>query len=230
MAGPLVTLILMGLFLAGYFLGFDVWLSECTGKAWPGELFRWGLYANAFMGLLNLVPMMPLDGGNTFRAFLAFKMDPRRATEIAATIGQVLSVVLACVGIDLWVTDRGFWPFLLVGLGVWGWLTCHQERRMAREGLVYVEGDRGWGDDGEAWKGEVSGPAKPGWLARLRERRRQARRQRETEEEQVFRERVDELLAKVKREGMESLTRSERRVLDEASARFRRDQNDQGGD
>ena len=52
-----------------------------------------------------------------------------------------------------------------------------------------------------------------------------ARREREVRAEQDFREHVDELLAKVKREGMESLTRSERQVLEEASARFRKEQN-----
>jgi len=229
MAGPLVTLILMGIFLTGYLLGFDGWLETRTGKAWPGVLFRWGLYANAFMGLFNLLPMMPLDGGCTFRAFLAFRMDPRRATEITATVGQVLSVVMGGVGIYMWVSGDSFYPWILIGLAVWGWITCQQERRVAREGMVYVEGDYGWSDDSESWKASASAP-KPGWWARWRERRRLARQQREMENERVLRERVDELLAKVKRDGMESLTRSEREVLEEASVRYRKGQNGRARD
>jgi Zn-dependent protease len=226
LAGPLVTFMLMGIFLAGYLFEFDVWLEDRTGASWTGLLFRWGLYGNAAMGLSNLVPMMPFDGGCTFRALLAFRMDPRRATEIASTVGQVIAFVLAGVGIYMLFRGGGFYAWLLIGFAVWGFVSCYQERILAREGPVYAEGDYGWEDAGESWKAGTTEAPKPGWWARWMERRRQARLQREAQEEQAFRARVDELLAKVKREGMDSLTKAERQMLDEASVRFRKGQSE----
>jgi len=225
MAGPLITLMLMGLFYAGYHFGLHEWLGRLTGSSLVEGFYLWGLWVNAAMGLFNLLPMIPLDGGKTFRAFLAFKLEPGRATQTAATVGQVLAVGLGVVGIYLLVTAGGILPMLLIFLAMWGFASCIQERMLAREGMVYVEGDYGYGDESESWKVETASPPKPGWWARWMERRRQERQKREEQEERAFRERVDALLAKVKRDGMDSLTKAERRVLEEASARFRKEKN-----
>lgn len=226
MAGPLVTLMLMGIFFAGYQFGLHDWLGRWTGSPMVRNFYLWSLYVNAAMGLFNLVPMMPLDGGKMFRAFLAFKLDPLRATQVAATVGQVLAVGMLVVGGYFCFTVGGLLPWLAVFLGLFGLVDCMQERQMAREGLVYVEGDYGWDDVGESWKAAAAETPKPGWWARWKERRRKERQAREVQDEQAFRARVDELLAKVKREGMDALTKVERQVLDEASVRFRKGQNE----
>lgn len=226
MAGPLVTLMLMGIFFAGYQFGLHDRLEAWTGSSMVRAFYLWGLYVNAAMGLFNLIPMMPLDGGKMFRAFLAFKVDPARATQVAATLGQVLAVAMIVVGGYFWFTIGGLLPALAVFVGIFGLVGCMQEREMAREGLVYAEGDYGWDDAGDSWKAGTKEAPKPGWWARWAERRRKVRQEREAQDEQAFRARVDELLAKVKREGMDSLTKSERQVLDEASARFRKGQSE----
>lgn len=226
LAGPLVTLMLMGLFVAGYQFGLHERLSTWTNSPMAGSFYMWCLGVNVAMGLFNLVPMMPLDGGLAFRAMLSFRMNPVRATRIAAFVGQVLAVAMAGAGIYLWSSVGGIWPSLLVFVALWGFSACHQEKLYANEGLVYADGDYGMGEESESWRAGVKDPPKPGWFARWKERRRVAQAEREMQEEQAFRQRVDELLVKVKKEGMEALTKSERQLLEEASTRFRKGQSE----
>lgn len=48
---------------------------------------------NLLMGLFNLVPVFPMDGGRILRALLATRLPYVRATFVAATIGKVLAVI-----------------------------------------------------------------------------------------------------------------------------------------
>jgi len=64
-------------------------------------------------------------------------------------------------------------------------------------------------------------PRKKGFFARWREKRARAAIARDQERDRVSRDRVDEVLDKVSREGIGSLTPEERRILDEASRRGR---------
>ncbi|MBV7265493.1 site-2 protease family protein [Erythrobacter ani] len=54
---------------------------------------------NLVVGLFNLLPAFPMDGGRIFRALLAFAMPHHKATRIAARVGQALAVVLGVVGL-----------------------------------------------------------------------------------------------------------------------------------
>jgi Zn-dependent protease len=59
------------------------------------------LHWNLVMGCFNLVPVFPMDGGRIFRALLATRLPYLRATLVAATVGKVLAVVGAIMG--MWV-------------------------------------------------------------------------------------------------------------------------------
>jgi len=64
------------------------------------------LWANLVMGVFNLVPVFPMDGGRIFRALLATKFTYLKATQWASVVGKVLSVGGACVmyfWLDSWL-------------------------------------------------------------------------------------------------------------------------------
>ena len=70
-----------------------------------GLLFQL-FWANIIMGLFNLAPVFPMDGGRIFRALLATKFTYLKATHWASLVGKVLSVVGGCVmffWLDSWL-------------------------------------------------------------------------------------------------------------------------------
>jgi Zn-dependent protease/CBS domain-containing protein len=53
---------------------------------------------NILLGLFNLVPAFPMDGGRVFRALLAERMKYSDATRYAVTLGRVLGFVMVILG------------------------------------------------------------------------------------------------------------------------------------
>ncbi|HLP08021.1 MAG TPA: site-2 protease family protein [Opitutaceae bacterium] len=97
-AGPAVNYALIALLLL--FFGWPGPLGEIDVPAAWAEIPRLLLYVNIVMGVFNLIPAFPMDGGRMLRAILATRFDHLTATRWAARIGQVLA--LAFIGIALW--------------------------------------------------------------------------------------------------------------------------------
>jgi Zn-dependent protease/predicted transcriptional regulator len=97
-AGPAVSFLLGGLCLGA------VEMSEATGNrgGWKGLIILGSLLGivNVQLGLFNLIPGFPLDGGRVLRAGLwALGKDFYRATKQAAMVGLGFGVLLGLVGI-----------------------------------------------------------------------------------------------------------------------------------
>lgn len=111
-AGPLTSFVLAGISaLIGFLLGGT--------KTPAGIAFDYLAAANAILGVFNLLPAFPMDGGRVLQALIwALTHDRLRATRIAARVGAVLAWLLIAVGI-FDVLQRGF------GGGIWymllGW-------------------------------------------------------------------------------------------------------------
>jgi stage IV sporulation protein FB len=97
-AGPLVNVaIALALIL---FLGARIDLSSFMAIENPEPGFATRLAAvNIFLVLFNLIPAFPMDGGRVLRALLAFRLGRRRATQIAARIGQALAFLFGFLGL-----------------------------------------------------------------------------------------------------------------------------------
>jgi len=90
--------------------------------SWRG-LIAYLVSANLTLGLFNLAPAFPMDGGRVLRAFLAMRMDYARATAIAVRIGQGLAILLG-----LWGFMGG--GFTLIFIAIFVYLGAGQEGRM----------------------------------------------------------------------------------------------------
>jgi Zn-dependent protease len=84
------------------------------------------LYANVVMGLFNLVPVFPMDGGRIFRALLVFRLPYLRATFWAAKIGNVLALLAAVIAAFV------FNNFLTAALFVFIYFAGDLEYRMVK--------------------------------------------------------------------------------------------------
>jgi Zn-dependent protease len=91
LAGPAVNFVLIGVFLL--FVPFPNWNELLEAPLTPTTAAQLILLLNTFMGLFNLLPVFPMDGGRVFRALLARRLSYSRATFWAATLGKILAVV-----------------------------------------------------------------------------------------------------------------------------------------
>ena len=57
------------------------------------------MYINIILGVFNLVPAFPMDGGRVLRAVLALTMPHHKATEKAAAIGQMFAIIMFAAGL-----------------------------------------------------------------------------------------------------------------------------------
>ncbi len=96
--GPIVSFVLAAFF----------WEIEPLLYSWP-QLYALAKYLallNLILGVFNLIPGFPLDGGRVLRAVLwYFTGKYRRATAIAATTGRFIGFLLIFLGV--WKALRG---------------------------------------------------------------------------------------------------------------------------
>lgn len=120
LAGPLVNfaiaavLIGIGLLLQARAVVTLPELVASLGSASWGGMLSYLTMANLLLGLFNLIPAYPMDGGRVLRALLALKLDYGRATSIAVSIGQGLALLAGLYGFM-----SGSYTLILIAIFVW---------------------------------------------------------------------------------------------------------------
>ena len=119
-AGPLVSLLLA--VVAAVAALASGW-SLLPVNIYGGALLPRLAWLNLVLGLFNLLPAFPLDGGRVLRALLERRGDVGQATRTAARFGRGLGVAMVIVGI--------FWNLWLIVIGVVVYLAATQEENLA---------------------------------------------------------------------------------------------------
>ncbi|MBA4138830.1 MAG: hypothetical protein C0518_16115 [Opitutus sp.] len=94
-AGPAVNFVLAAVLLP--IVWTDLWSEQALPEHGLENLLLNLAVANGVMGLFNLLPVFPMDGGRIFRALLATKLNYLRATYWASIVGRILAAALAAL-------------------------------------------------------------------------------------------------------------------------------------
>lgn len=137
-AGPFTSIVLGGIFIGISFLTRGVSTPVAALSIYLG-------YINILLGVFNLVPGFPLDGGRVFRSIVwAITGNYSRATKIATGVGQGFAYLLILGGVYLVL--RGDWAN-----GIWialiGWFmenaasSAYQQVRLRESLQGYTAAD-----------------------------------------------------------------------------------------
>ena len=80
------------------------------------EYLNYTLIASTSMGVLNLLPCLPLDGGRILRASLSLGSDAVSAWRTTMKISRVTSSVILIAGVYLLLTQSFQFSLILIGI------------------------------------------------------------------------------------------------------------------
>ncbi|MBZ9643130.1 site-2 protease family protein [Streptomyces sp. PSKA30] len=126
-SGPLTSLV-----VGAAAFGAGIGLDAVSGWAVPAAVLVWLGWVNAVLGVFNLLPAAPLDGGRVVQALVWWRTGDRdRAERAAARGGQVLGILLIALG-WLSVLRGAFGGLWLAVIGLFLVIVASAERQRAR--------------------------------------------------------------------------------------------------
>jgi Zn-dependent protease len=218
-----------------------VWTGSLGGVPWnplhpmspvnPDIIVTWPMrWLLTFYGLnyvlliFNLLPVFPLDGGRMLQAILWKSKGRARSMEIAIFVGMIGAIALGLLGL---LTNE----LLIIGIAVFGYIECYRQRQLLKEALFLDENEFGY-DFSRGYKTfeQPSGvdvedrplaKKRPGYFARKRLEKALEMEKRERERIEHRARRVDQILDKIARSGVQSLTEEEQEFLKQETERQR---------
>lgn len=94
------------LFAAAFFSVLGIWCGDFKGL----------LRANLVIGLFNLIPLYPMDGGSILLVLLYSRVGSKRTIRVMRRIGHALRIFLLAVGLYLLVTYKNPSLFITIAL------------------------------------------------------------------------------------------------------------------
>jgi Zn-dependent protease len=116
-AGPLVNLCIAGLSALILLAAIPNFSLTARPLVHASALLRSMVWWNLYLGLFNLLPAYPMDGGRVLRAFFSRRVDMVQATQRAVRIGHVFSILMIMVG--MLISSRaetrwdGYWLMMI---------------------------------------------------------------------------------------------------------------------
>lgn len=92
---------------------------------------------NVFLGLINLIPAYPLDGGRVLRSFIwARTKNLKRATAIASGAGKAFALALMFMGFLMFISSNiwGLW-YVFIGMFLYGAARMGYESVLVKDAL-----------------------------------------------------------------------------------------------
>jgi Zn-dependent protease/CBS domain-containing protein len=131
-AGPLVNLAIAG-------VSALILISMAPGVSLTAKpLLHWSallrslVWANVYLGLFNLLPAYPMDGGRVLRALFTRRMDLVQATQRAVRIGNVFSILMIMLGMLISTRAETRWDgYWLMMIGFFLFTGAQLEERSA---------------------------------------------------------------------------------------------------
>jgi Zn-dependent protease len=121
--GPAVNVVIAALLFVWLSLTSGIQPITELGIASGGFLERL-MVINIFLVAFNMLPAFPMDGGRVLRALLALRLEYTRATQIAASLGQLMAILFGFVGLL-------YNPFLIF-IAFFVWIGAAQEASMVQ--------------------------------------------------------------------------------------------------
>jgi Zn-dependent protease len=105
-AGPLVNVVIAAAIVLGIGVNTAMGRMDLNDLVFQSHaapstflMLKFILNANIALVLFNMIPAFPLDGGRVLRAILAMRMGHVRATQVSASIGQFIAILLGLYGL-----------------------------------------------------------------------------------------------------------------------------------
>jgi Zn-dependent protease/CBS domain-containing protein len=131
-AGRLVNLFIAGISALLLLVAIPNFSLTAKPLLDSSALLRSIVWANLYLGLFNLLPAYPMDGGRVLRALFSRRVDMIRATQRAVSIGNVFSILMIMLGVLISTRAETRWDgYWLMMIGFFLWAGAQLEERSA---------------------------------------------------------------------------------------------------
>ena len=123
--------------LAGPFLNFVLVLisHQFSQLILSNDTIVFFIYTNLIIGIFNLIPVLPLDGGRIVRAYLAFLIGVKRATKYTVRLSKLLSILLFIWG--CFIIQYNPLNVIMPLMAMFLFIAAHKEHQMA--GFIFMK-------------------------------------------------------------------------------------------